>query len=282
MKRHWMAAAVFGMLGQAALAEGLSFSGDIALGRWENTLGGSGLSNNGGIDAAIGRETGRVNLSAARDFGAMTGEIAFAYQGYGRAPSSADTDDATKHHMDLALRGGRDFGAFSLGAFLGQGRQDDYGDSDLPMTYRIEAATTLGRAEVFGQIGTFDSADEFDEGTQNARFLRLGLDYAVGEQTSVSGAVSTAQGDKYGPGGFDSKTLALELGVTHRFADSGLSTFANYEWVEISHLDSGTDYGDRFGTVMLGVKFDLGAKAGHGKRLPNIGQWVSHNANEVE
>lgn len=271
-----------------AQAEGLSFGADFALGQWSNADGGSGLESNGGIDGEDDRLTAKLGLSVANDFGMFVGQIDLNYQKLEEAASSLDTDDATSEILDVTLRGMKDFGAVKAGLFLGYGEHHDYGDSDQNMYYKyigIDASAPVSFGEVFGQVGYLDSVDEYDEGTQHAPFLRIGTTYNLASDLTLSGAVSVAGGRKYGDSFYQNHILGLELGLEKAIADTGLSVYGSYEYTRIyyDYADgSPGETGDTFGTVWLGVKYNLGGDTKRGGKLPNVGQWVAYNANEIE
>ncbi len=269
----------------SAHAQGLSFTGDVALGYWENTDGGSGLESTGGIDGRDSRGTARLGLSVANDFGSFIGQIDLNYQKLERASSALDDDDATSEMLDVTLRAMRDFGGFEGGLFLGYGIHNDYGDSDENMGYRyvgLDVAAPVSFGSVFGQVGFLDSFDEYDEGTQDAPFLRVGATYSLASDTSLFGAVSWAGGKKYGESAYDNTIVGLELGIEKALNDSGLSVYASYDHTRMYYTYEGVKSGDNFGTLWVGLKMNLGGDTKRGGKLPNFGQWVAYNANEIE
>ena len=100
----------------------------------------------------------------------------------------------------------------------------------------------------------------------------------------LTGAVSMAGGVKYDDSDYKNHVLGLELGLEKSIGDSGLSVYGSYEFTQIYYENSfvGDDYGDNFSTVWLGLKYDLGGDTKRDSKLPNLGQWVAYNANEVE
>ena len=287
MKRFLLSAATVAALSAAAHAEGLSYGADFAIGQWSNSNGGQGLQSSGGISGEDQRFTGKIGLSLANDFGMFVGQVDLNYQSLADADPALNTDDTTMETLDVTLRGTKDFGGFQAGLFLGYGTHNDNGDSDLNMYYRyvgIDASKTVSFGEVFGQIGYLDSGDEYDEGTQEAPFLRVGASYNLGSDMVLTGAVSMAGGVKYDDSDYKNHVLGLELGLEKSIGDSGLSVYGSYEFTQIYYENSfvGDDYGDNFSTVWLGLKYDLGGDTKRGGKLPNLGQWVAYNANEVE
>lgn len=285
MKRVILCGVLLSTTAGIAQAEGLSFGADLAIGQWSNTDGGSGLESNEGIDGKDDRFTGKLGLTAASDFGMFVGQIDLNYQHLARASSSLDDDDATMEMLDVTLRGMKDFGTVRAGLFLGYGTHNDYGDSDENMYYKyigIDASAPVSFGEVFGQVGYLDSHDEYDEGTQQAPFLRVGATYNLASDMTLSGAVSIAGGRKDGPDDYQNHILGLELGLEKAITDTGLSVYGSYEYTRIYSYDAPDKYGDNFGTVWLGVKYDLGGSTKRGGKLPNFGQWVAYNANEIE
>lgn len=270
-----------------AQAEGLSFGADIAIGQWSNTDGGSGLESNGGIDGEDDRLTRKLGLSVANDFGMFVGQIDLNYQHLVAASPALDDDDATNEMLDVTLRGMKDFGSVTAGLFLGYGKHQDYGDSNENMYYKyigIDASAPVSFGEVFGQLGYLDSHDEYDEGTQQAAFLRVGAAYNLASDMVLSGAVSVAGGRKYGDSIYENHILGLELGLEKAITDTGLSVYGSYEYTRIYYQNGGAPEknGDNFGTIWLGMKYNLGGDTKRGGKLPNIGQWVAYNANEIE
>jgi hypothetical protein len=271
MKRSLLGIAALCALASSAHAEGLSFGADIAIGQWSNTNGGSGLIENGGLDGEDDRITGKIGLSAASDFGAFVGQIDLNYQHLEAADPSLDTDDATMQTLDVTLRAMRDFGGYQAGVFLGYGEHNDYGDSDETMFYRyigLDVSKDMSFGEIFGQLGYLDSDDEYDEGTQDAPFLRVGASYNLANDLTLSGALSLAGGTKYGDSEFSNHVVGLELGLEKAIADTGLSVYGSYEHTQI-YYDDGDKFGDNFGTVWLGLKYNLGGDTKRGGKLPN-------------
>ena len=285
MKRAILCSVLLGATAGIAHAEGLSFGADLAIGQWSNSDGGSDIDSNGGINGEDDRFTGKLGLSAANDFGMFVGQIDLNYQHLARASASLDDDDATMEMLDVTLRGMKDFGTVQAGLFLGYGTHNDYGDAELNMYYKyigIDASAPVSFGEVFGQIGYLDSHDQYGEGTQQAPFLRVGATYNLASDMTLSGAVSLAGGRKYGSDDYQNHILGLELGLEKAITDTGLSVYGSYEYTRIYYDDAPDNFGDTFGTVWLGVKYDLGGSAKRGGKLPNFGQWVAYNANEIE
>ena len=275
MKTYMLASAaiVAGLAGSAS-AE-LSFGIDAAVGTWANH------STDTGLQGHRDRKTGKLGLSVANDFGGFVGQVDLNWQ----ALTMVDGDeDATKSIFDLTLRGMRDFGGVQGGVFLGKGEHQDYGDSDEYMSYQFigfDAEKDMSFGTVYGQLGYLDSRDEYGEGTQRAAFLRVGGDYEIGNGLTVTGAFSMAKGRKWDSDQYGVDILGIELGVEKAIGDNGLSLYGSYEHTKIE-VDYKDGYGDEFGTLWVGLKMNLGGDTKRGSKLPNLGQWVAYNANEVE
>lgn len=267
-------------------AQEVSLGFDASVGVWANANGGSGLLPNGGLDGVDRRTTGRFAVSAALDFGAVIGQLDLKQQGLEPASPALDDDDATQVLRDATLRLMRDFGGLRAGLFLGKGRHDDYGDSDLPMGYDfqgLEASAAIGSGAVFGQVGRFDSFDEFDEGIQDASFVRLGGAAAIGSGYTLSGAVSYARGLAYGVD--PARVKGLELSLQRAIEGTPYTVYASYDYTRIEYWDAvkpAGKIGDTFGTVWIGMRIDLGSPTKRGGALPEIGRWVAYRANEIE
>jgi hypothetical protein len=134
---------------------------------------------------------------------------------------------------------------------------------------------------VFGQVGYVDSWDEYDEGTEQATFVRVGADYKLGADLTLTGALSMAKGHKWGDDKYGVDILGVELGIEKELGDNGISLYGSYEHTKVN-VDYWDGYGDEFGTLWVGLKMNLGGDTKRGSKLPNLGQWVAYNANEVE
>lgn len=267
------AALIAGLAGTAS-AE-LSFGIDAAVGAWANH------SASFGLDEKRDRKTGKLGLSVANDFGGFVGQADLNWQALTMVD---DDEDATKSIFDLSLRAMRDFGAMRGGVFLGKGEHQDYGDSDEYMSYQFigfDAEKDMSFGTVYGQIGYVDSWDEYGEGTQRATFVRVGADYQIGSDLTLTGAFSAASGRKWDSDIYSTKVLGLEIGLSKALGDSGMSLYGSYEHTKIE-TDYEGGYGDEFGTLWVGLKMDLGGGTKRGHKLPNLGQWVAYNANEIE
>lgn len=269
------------MIGPAP-AQDLSVGLDSSVGLWGNRNGGSGFSTNYGIDGIDQRRTGRIALSLATDLGPYVGQVDLAYQGLEPPNPNLHTDDATDFMVDATLRLMRDYGPLQAGLFLGQGLHDDYGDSDETMGYGffgLDLAAESGPATLFAQIGRLDSFDDQNEGTQDASFLRLGASRDIGGGYTLTGAVFLARGLKYAVSPLQIE--GAEIGVERHIAATPYTLYARYDHTQIV-FTNGSDFGDTFNTLWVGVKMDLGGQTRRGGRLPDFGQWVAYNANEIE
>lgn len=270
-------------IASTATAEGLSFGVDFALGAWANHSAAAGLANK------EDRVTGKLGISVANDFGMFIGQLDLNLQTITRPADLAEEDtfeeDATHGLADVTLRAMRDFGGTNVGLFLGKGEHDDFGDSDQYMSYQfvgLDAERETGFGAVFGQIGYLDSTDEYSEGLQRATFLRAGAAYRVASGLALTGAFSMAEGRAYGRDASSSSVLGIEFGVEKALGDSGMTLYGSYEHTKLSIEDYTGDTGDEFGTLWVGLKYDFGGNTKRGSKLPNIGQWVAYQANEVE
>lgn len=280
MKKHTLLAATLlaSTVASSASAEGLSFGVDFALGAWANH------STQIGLASKQDRVTGKLGLSVANDFGMFTGQMDLNFQTLTR-PSDGD-EDATQGLVDATLRAMRDFGGVRAGLFLGKGEHEDFGDSNQYMSYQfagIDAEKEMGFGTVFGQFGYLDSADEYDEGIRRATFLRIGAEYQLGSDIALTGALSMARGRGVWDGDDKpAKVLGIELGVEKALGDSGMTLYGSYEHTSLITDNNGEDYGDEFGTLWVGLKYDFGGDNSRGRKLPNLGQWVAYYANEIE
>lgn len=265
-------------------AQDTSLELEGSYGLWENRNGGAGITDNGGLNGTDTRTIGQLDFSLARQFTPnFAAAAAVSYGAWSSADSDLDPDDATQSTLDASLRGfWQGAGPVRYSAFAGIGEQNDYGDSNQDMTYVFMGADAEWQTDfgsVFGQVGYFDSSDEFAEGTQNAPFLRIGGVYEFGLDYSATAAFSVAGGEKY-VNKLDNRTLNIELGLEKDFGN--FVGFARYEWTQISYKFGGDRFGDTFETLSLGVRLVLGGKVNHGPDIAPIGRWVAYNANEIE
>ena len=73
----------------------------------------------------------------------------------------------------------------------------------------------------------------------------------------------------------------MELGLEKALSDD-LSIYGSYEYTRIFYKSGSDKFGDNFGTVWLGLRYNLGGDTKRGGKLPNVGQWIAYNANEIE
>lgn len=268
-----------------ASAQNTSFQISGALGAWHNQYGGNGFDATRGIEGTYDRGTADLSFSvaAAMDNGLTT--VATARFGYisPAEDGSVEDDDATKSTADLTLRLLTTRGDLTFGAFAGGGTQDDYGDSEVEMTYGYvggEIAKTTAAGTVYAQIGYLDSDDEYNEGPADAPFLNIGGSYDIAENVALTGAFGYARGDKIYLSD-NNELLSLTVGVERKFGD--YTVRLDYEATQISFESAGGEtFGDTFGTLSVGASYHFGGTAQHGSPLPDLARWISYNANEVE
>lgn len=275
---------------EAAAPGVISYRFGVSAGGIHNTNGGNGLEAPVGVDYADTRYA--IGLEGAvgyllGDFGFQLGaQLNFYGEGH-----DGYLDDYSQYHGDVF---GHVFYAptesWLIGAFGGIGKHEDYGDSDEPMGYWFVGAEALAQTDwghVFGQVGYLDSYDEYDEGTQQAPFVRAGLTYFIDDNFAITAAGSLAGGRKSGSGGFPNRTIGLEIEPEYKFADSPVSIFGRYEFNQISYVD-GPTYGDNFHVFKVGLRIRSDGtlrdnlSGGGGVTTPMAGQWTAYNANEIE
>ena len=175
------------------------------------------------------------------------------------SPDVGDLDDWTDNYIHGAGHAYYRFDNFLVGGFGGYGSHDDTGDSDESMTYWFagaEAKMLTGWGSVFGQLGYLDSQDEYDEGTQDAPFVRLGANYFVNDNLGLKIDGSYAGGDKYDED-YCNRILDLGLEGEYKFNTFPVSMFGRYEFTQISYKEEGDDdrFGDNFHTFLIGLRF---------------------------
>jgi opacity protein-like surface antigen len=259
-----------------------------------NTEGGSGVESSGGADASDTRLGGVIDATLGYEFANGIGLQGDVYGAKFEDPDEGDLDDWTDNFVHGAGHVYYRFGNVLVGAFGGYGSHDDTGDSDDSMTYWFggaEAKMLTGWGSVFGQVGYLDSQDEYDEGTQEAPFVRLGANYFVNDNLALKIDGSYAGGDKYGPDfAYDNRILDLGLEAEYKAEAFPVSAFGRYEFTQVSweDPDDGEQVGDNFHTFMVGLRFRSGSTlreadgAPGSLDLPSVGKWVAYNANEVE
>ncbi len=253
-----------------------------AIGTWNNQDGGSDIFSNGGINGEDSRFSADIGLSFAASAGNGLTAVTALDLGYiSPADDTLDTDDATKSTAGVTLRLLNDQGGFTYGGFIGGGMHNDYGDSDEVMTYgyigaEIAAKTSFG--SYYGQIGYLDSYDEYVEGTREAPFINVGGAFDISDNYSLTGSLGYAGGKKYSSD-LDNRIINLSVGVERAVGDYLVSV--GYEATQISYEDADRN-GDTFGSFVVGATYAFGGTANHGSPLPNLANWVSYNANEIE
>ena len=258
----------------------------IGFGVVKNGDGGMGLDSYGGISSAENRLNGDLDLATVLSYPGYDLQFGLAASTFEDASQKADQDDATGHFEEISAHYLRKVGNYRIGGFVGWGSHDDNGDSDDSMGYRflgIEADRPITNGNVFGQIGYLDSYDEYNEGTQDAPFVRVGANYSASAMWRFSGSIAYAGGVKLGAN-YDNSTWAIELGAERKFNDM-ITGFVSYELDRIGfENDESEKLGDVFHTVMVGIKMSFGDKAKFTKpiSLPSFGRWVAFNANEIE
>ncbi|MFQ1699907.1 hypothetical protein ACJ5NV_04850 [Loktanella agnita] len=268
-----------------AAAQDTSFQISGALGAWHNQYGGNGFDARRGIEGTYDRGAAELSFSiaAAMDNGLTT--VATAHFGYisPAEDGSVEEDDATKSTADLTLRVMTERGNLTFGSFAGGGTQDDYGDSDIRMTYGYvggEVVKNIAAGTVYAQIGYLNSEDEFKEGPADAPFLNIGGSYNIAEHYALTGAFSYARGDTLDLSD-NNELLSLTVGVERSFGDYVVRL--DYEATQISFESvSGATFGDTFGTLSVGASYRFGGTAQHGSLLPKLARWVAYSANEIE
>ncbi len=281
-----ISASVIALLGAtAATAQEISYQLNGGVGQWSNNLDAHGIEDNDGIAGEDNRTVFDFGGSVAYEFQpGWIGEAALGFHSLDDADSSLDTDDATSYTRDLTLRLHHNQGMMNFGAFVGVGRHNDYGDSDEKMKYSfygLEAGRDFSGFSLFGQIGAFDSEDEFDEGIQDGSFIRVGGDYEIRSGLRIVSAIAYAEGDKKGSD--PAKVIDFEIGVERDIDNSPFTIYGKVQHQRNSYKDSSGDtYGDTFNIITAGFKATFGKKAMHGRSLPSFGKWVAYQANEIE
>ena len=265
---------------------GLAFAGV------HNTLGGLGIESSNGVRDADTRPTimldGTLGYDFATDWG-IQGDLQAAALG---RPDVRDGDRTNAYgHGAVHLYHRMD--NFLVGALGGVGVHDDRGDSNREMNYWFagaEGKMLTGWGSAFIQAGYLDSYDRYDEGTQDAPFARLGVNYFVNDNWSVKLDAAYAGGKKW-EARLPNRIFDFNVESEVRPDSWPVSLFARYEFTQLSYhaLDNDKDrFGENFHTFMVGLKFRSGATLREADRapgaldLPSFGKWVAFNANEVE
>lgn len=279
---HLSIAVALALSCSANAAPSVSTELGLGIGFVKNGDGGMGLASNGGIDSAETRSNADLDLTSVLSFANADVQLGLSTSRFQKKGS--DEDDTTKYTADVSAHYLHKMGEYRIGAFVGAGRHNDNGDSDQGMRYRfygVEFDRQIAKGSVFGQLGYFDSYDEYNEGTQDSTFIRVGGTYALDPVWTATGSLAYAKGDKYSSN-YDNSIWALELGIERVFTPT-ITGFASYELDRIGY-DDGNKYGDVFHTAMVGVKIAFGTSQKNTKAmsLPSFGRWVAFNANEIE
>ncbi|MBA8907376.1 hypothetical protein [Aminobacter ciceronei] len=145
-----------------------------------------------------------------------------------------------------------------------------------------------GWGSVFAQAGYLDSYDRYDEGTREAPFARLGINYLLNDNWSVKLDGAYAGGKKW-TDNLPNRIFDFNVESEIRPETWPVSLFTRYEFTQISYHALDSDqyrYGENFHTVMVGLKFRSGTTLHEADRapgsldLPSLGKWVAFNANE--
>lgn len=281
---HIVVAALATFAATQAVAQDASFEFSGSVGSVTNQDGGSDIESNGGISGTDTRAAAGLGLSVAYGLvNEWTGVTALNLGGFSDADTTLDTDDTTRSTADLTVRALSNQGAYTLGGFAGFGTHNDNGDSNEIMTYgyigaEIAGATSFG--SYYAQIGYLDSADEYDEGTQEAPFINLGGSFDITTDYALTGSLGFAAGQKYDDD-YDNRIINAAIGVERAMGDILISV--GYEATQVSYVYfDDIRYGDTFGSFSIGATYAFGGSADHGSPLPSFGNWVAFNANEVE
>lgn len=277
----------------AAVQSAIGYRIGAAFAGVHNTEDGNGLEPSGGTNASDTRYSGIIDAAVGYDFAPNWGVQGDVYAAFFQNPDKGDLDDWTRAYGHGAAHLYYRAGDFLVGGFGGYGAHNDTGDSDESMSYWFlgaEGKVQTNWGSLFAQAGYLDSKDEYDEGTSNAPFVRLGANYFVNDNWSVKADAAYAGGIKYDDNDFKSRILDFNLESEYRPDSWPVSLFGRYEYTQISYQQTGNPnrYGDNFHTFMVGLKFRSGATLREADRapgsldLPSVGKWVAFNANEIE
>jgi len=215
------------------------------------------------------------------------GQIDFRYQ---KTDVPSDTDDTLHDGSMIALRGGKDFGTFRAGGFIGyvDVTGDQVGD-DRKMqrvVYGIDGEYDLSPAvALFGEIGGIggpmgDQGTDGDDGIHDAFYAIAGIEYAFSPNLSVAGQVGFASGTH------DEDRLDLAMvgaQVNYQTNVPGLSTYLRADYTNFYQF--GEDEGLASTTIQVGVNYAFGAASGSAGRLRALApyeDWLGYSGGHLE
>lgn len=209
----------------------------------------------------------------------------------------SNTDDALHDAATVALRGGRDFGKFQLGAFLGYTDltlDDNVGDDKVYRTFggfegRYDFSPKVSAFGELGHIGAPQGGNHNggvgpggNDSIHNATYVIAGANYHVSPKLSLEGSLG------YADGSMDNNHHAVYiksvgLGVAYDFNVPGLTGYARANYSD--YYETAENEGLYVKTLQLGLTYQFGAKQSASKRLRPLApivDWLGYTGGHME
>ncbi len=215
------------------------------------------------------------------------GQIDFRYQ---KTDVPSNADDVLHEGSLIALRGGKDFGAYNAGGFIGY--VDITGDrvSDnrkmQRVVYGIDGTYAISNSvSLFGELGGIggpmgDQGTGGDDGIHDAYYAITGLEYALSPALALAGQVGYARGTH------DNDRLDLSfagVAISYQTNVPGLSTYLRADYTNFYQFVE--DDGLASTTVQLGLNYAFGAGSASANRLRPLApyeDWLGYSGGHLE
>lgn len=203
----------------------------------------------------------------------------------------SNADDTLQDASMIAFRGGRDFGNFQLGAFLGYidaTIDDTVGDNKVYRTFGgIEGSYSISsKLSAFGQLGGIGGPKgnhgsfQGDDGIHDGKYLIAGVNYELSPKISLNGSFGYADGTTD-----DDPTYikTAGVGIDYTFNNPAISAYARLDYTD--YYQAVENEGMYVTSLKLGVSYQFGAKGKRVKSLRPIAplaDWLGYTGGHLE
>jgi len=203
----------------------------------------------------------------------------------------AATNDTLHRGALVALRGGRRFGSFDMGAFAGYvdvTGDDTAGNNKMTRLIggiegRYHASPDLSLFAELGSIGSANGTQGTggDDGIYDAAYLIAGASYRVSPRLSVEGSLGYADGtNDQDPVRIKSATV----GLVYDFDAPGWSGYARADYSDYLQSEGGGN-GIYVKTLQLGLTYRIGAQRSSARSLRRLApyeDWLGYTGGHLE